>query len=336
VRTDLRSIALSYLRGFWLLLVASLLIAATVTAHAQNYPTRPIRVIDAYPPGGTTDVVARMISVKFAESTGYSWVVDARPGAQGIIGTALAAKATPDGYTLLMFTGSHAIHPSVYQNLPYDLLKDFAPVTLTSNTTNVLIVHASSPAKTVKDVIAMAKAKPGVLTYASAGHGSTNHVHMELFNSMAGGLKMTHVPYKGSAPAVLDVIGGQINLMFAPLPVVVGHVKAGKIRAIAVSTAKRSVAMPELPTVSEAALPGYEAANSVGVLAPAKTPRDIVRKLNAEIARALNLPDVRERLLAIGAEPVANSPEEFAAVLRADLAKWAKVVKESGMTLVPW
>lgn len=308
--------------------------AATGT-WAQSYPVKPIRVIDAYPPGGSTDVVARIISPKFAESTGQPWVIDNRPGAQGIIGTDLVAKAPPDGYTLLMFTGSHTVHPSVYKNMPYDLIKAFVPVTLTTSTTNVLVVHPSLPVKNLKELIALAKARPGQLNYSSAGTGSTTHMAMELLKSIAK-IDMTHIPYKGSAPAVMDGVAGHVALLFGPMPVVLPHVKAGRLRPLAVSTAKRSVGQPEIPTVAEAGVPGYESTNSVGVLAPAGTPREIINKLNSEITRILNLPDIKDRLYSMGSEPVGSTPEQFGEFIRAEIAKWAKVVKDARISAQPY
>lgn len=306
---------------------------AAGTAHV--YPAKPIRVIDAYPPGGSTDVVARIIAAKFQEGTGQPWVIDNRPGAQGIIGSEVVARAAPDGYTLLMFTGSHTVHPSIYAKMPYELLRDFAPVTLTSATTNILVVHPTVPAKSVQELIALAKSRPGVLNYSSAGAGSTTHMAMELFKSMAR-VDFLHIPYKGAAPAVLDLVGGHVDLMFAPLPVMLPHIKSNRVRPIAVSTARRSGALPGIPTVAEAGLAGFEATNSVGVLAPAATPRDIIVKLNADIVRVLRLPDVRERLQGLGAEPVGNSPDEFAAWLREDIARWARIVKEAKIPLQTW
>ena len=299
------------------------------------YPGKAIRVIDAYPPGGSTDVVARIIAAKFQEATGQPWIIDNRPGAQGIIGSEVVARSVPDGYTLLMFTGSHTVHPSIYAKMPYDLLRDFAPVTLTSATTNILVVHPTVPARSVKELTAIAKTKPGVLNYSSAGTGSTTHMAMELFKSMAR-VDFVHIPYKGAAPAVLDLVGGHVDLMFAPLPVMLPHIKSGRVRPIAVSTARRSGALPDIPTVAEAGLAGFEATNAVGVLAPAATPREVVAKLNAEIVRILGLPEVRERLLGLGAEPVANSPEQFAAWLREDIARWARIVKDARIPLQTW
>ncbi|MCE9641666.1 MAG: tripartite tricarboxylate transporter substrate binding protein [Betaproteobacteria bacterium] len=310
-------------------------LAAQPVAPGGAYPGKPIRVIDAYPPGGSTDVVARILSTKFQERNGQPWVIDNRPGAQGIIGTEAVARAAPDGYTLLMFTGSHTVHPSIYAKMPYDLLKDFAPVTLTSATTNCLVVHPTVPAKSVKELIALARAKPGVLNYSSSGTGSTTHMAMELFKSEAG-VDFLHIPYKGAAPAVLDLVGGHVDLAFAPLPVMLPHIKSGRVRPLAVSTARRAGVLPDVPTVAEAAIPGFEATNSVGVLAPAATPRDVVVKLNADIVRILGLPEIRERLQGLGAEPVGNSPEQFAAFLKADIARWAKVVKDAKIPPQSW
>ena len=251
-------------------------------ACANLYPVKPIRVIDAYPPGGSTDVVARILAIKFQESVGRTWIIDNRPGAQGIIGCELAAKSPPDGYTLLMFTGSHAVHPSIYKNMPYEFLQAFAPITQMTSTTNVLVVHPSVPVKSLKEVIALAKAKPGQLNYSSAGIGSTTHMAMELLKTMAH-IDIAHIPYKGAAPAVMDGVAGHVAMLFGPMPVVGPHAKAGRLRIIAVSTKERSRAIPEIPTVAEAGVPGYEATNSVGIVAPAATPRDIVMKLHAEI-----------------------------------------------------
>jgi tripartite-type tricarboxylate transporter receptor subunit TctC len=306
-----------------------------VEALAQTYPAKPIRVIDAYPPGGGTDIVARTISPKFQESLGQSWIIDNRAGAQGIIGAELASRAAPDGYTLLMFTTNFAIHPSIYKNLPYDLTKAFAPVTQTSSVSMALIVNPSVPARTLEELIAIARAKPGRLNFSSSGSGGIIHLAGELFNTMAG-VKMTHVPYKGGAPAVLAVLSGEVDLTFVAIPVAAPHIRSGKVRAIAVSTAKRSTVMPELPTIAEAGLPGFEVVNAYGVLAPAGTPREIVVKLQQEIARILDLPDVRERLMGLGAEPVGSTPEQFGAYLRAETAKWANVVKTTGIELQSW
>ncbi|HEX6007812.1 MAG TPA: tripartite tricarboxylate transporter substrate binding protein [Burkholderiales bacterium] len=309
-----------------------LLVCVSPNVSSQGYPAKPIRVIDAYPPGGSTDVLARLVAPKFQEATGQPWVIENRPGAQGIIGCEYVARAAPDGYTLLMFTGSHTVHPSIYRKLPYDLLRDFAPVTLASSTTNILVVHPTVPAKSLREFIALAQSARGKLNYSSAGTGSTTHMAAELLKSMAR-IEATHIPYKGSAPAVVDLVGGHVDFMFAPLPVMLPHVKSGKARALAVSTAKRSAALPAIPTVAEAGLPGFEATNAVGVLAPAATPKAIVEKLNAEIVRVLKLPDIHERLVSMGAEPVGSSTGAFAEFLRVDIARWAKVVKEAGIAV---
>jgi tripartite-type tricarboxylate transporter receptor subunit TctC len=308
---------------------------ASADTFAQAYPAKAIRVIDAYPPGGSTDVVARIVGPKFQESLGRPWVIDNRPGAQGIIGSELAAKSPPDGYTLLLFTGSHAVHPSIYKNLPYDLLQAFAPITQMTSTTNVLVVHPSLPVRTLKELLSLARARPGQLNYSSAGIGSTTHMAMELLKSMAK-VDIAHIPYKGAAPAVMDGVAGHVAMLFGPMPVVSPHARAGRLRIIAASTRSRSAAIPEVPTVAESGVPGYEATNSVGILAPAATPREIVLKLNSEILRILKLPEVRERLMAMGAEPVGSTPEEFTAFIQADMQKWAKVVRAANIPAQPW
>ena len=317
-------------------LLASLLAASLAgEALAQAYPAKPVRVIDAYPPGGGTDIVARTVSPKFQESLGQPWIIDNRAGAQGIIGVEIASKAAPDGYTLLMFTTNFTIHPSVYRNLPYDFSKAFTPVTQTSSVAMVMIVHPSVPANTVKEVIALARAKPGRLNYSSSGFGGIIHMAGELFDTMAR-VKMAHIPYKGGAPAVLAVLGGEVDLTFVAIPVAAPHIRSGKTRAIAVSTGKRSAAMPDLPTIAEAGVPGFEVINAYGVVAPAGTPREIVVKLQQEIARILNLPDVRERLTGLGAEPVGSTPEQFGFYLQSEISKWSKVVKATGIELQSW
>jgi tripartite-type tricarboxylate transporter receptor subunit TctC len=317
------------------LLAAAALSTAAGDVLAQAYPTKPIRVIDGYPPGGTTDIVARFIAPKFLESQRHPWVIENRPGAQGIIANDMVARSAPDGYTLLMFTGSHAVHPSIYKNLPYDLTRAFTPVVMTSDSQSVLMVHPSVPARTVKELIAVAKASPGRLNFSSGGPGSGSHMAMELFASMAG-IRMTHIPYKGGAPAVMDIAAGHVDLGFGTMPIAMPHIRSGKVRALAVSRHTRAIALPDVPTVAEAGLPGYEATNATGVLAPAGTPREIVVKLQQEIARILKMPDVRERLVGLGTEPVGGTPEQFADYIRDEIAKWAKVVKATGMELQTW
>ena len=312
------------------LLFAAALAVFAAQAATDAYPVRPIRFVVAFPPGGGTDIIARSIAQKLAERTAQQVVVDNRPGAGGNIGTDIVAKSAPDGYTLLMGSaGPLAINASLFAKMPFDPIKDLAPVTLAASTPNVLVVHPSLKAATVNDLIALAKARPGEINFASSGHGTPAHLAGELFNSMAG-VRMVHVPYKGAAPALADLLGGQVQLMFSTMPPALPHVKDGKLRALAVTSAKRSPAAPELPTVGEIALPGFEANTWHGVVVPAGTPGAIVARLNREIVAILHLPDVVERLSAQGAEPVGSTPEEFAAYIRAETVNWARVVRESG------
>ena len=306
--------------------------AATPTGSiAQPYPSRSVRFIVPFPAGGGADIVARAIAQKLAESLGQQVVVDNRTGAAAIIGTEMAAKSSPDGYTIILGqTGPNSINPGLYDRLPYDALKDFAPITLTTIYPYVLVVHPSIPARTVKELIALAKARPNQLTFASAGNGGANHLAAELLKSMAG-ISMVHVPYKGSAPALIDVMGGHVSMMFDPTITAIPHVKLGRLRALGVSSLKRSAVAPELPTISETGLPGYEALGWHGVLAPAATPREIITRLNAEIVKVLQASDMRTRFAEQGAEPVGNTPEQFLEFLKADLAKWAAVIKAAGV-----
>ena len=301
-------------------------------AFAQAYPVKPIRLIVGFTPGGSIDVMLRIVQPKFQEGMGQPFVLDYRPGAGGIIGADIAAKAPPDGYTLLAFPTSYAIHQSTYKNLPYDLTRNFVPVTLVSRVADVLVVHPSVPARTLKEFIAIAKSRPGRLNYASSGTGGNLHMAAELFNTMAG-VSMTHITYKGTGVAISDLIGGHVDLMFSPIPVAEPHVRTGKLRALGVAPATRAIAMPEVPTIAEAGLPGYEVTNSVGVLAPAGTPREIVVRLQQEFARLVKLPDMREQIIARGMEPVGSTPEQFADFIRIEIAKWAKVVKAINMPL---
>lgn len=320
---------------FFLAICAFMSVLASVagSVHAQTYPTKPVRMVLPFPPGGTTDILGRVAAQKLTEALGQQVIPDNRPGASGNIGTEQVAKAAPDGYTLITAPGSTlTIHPSLYAKLGFDPLKDFAPVTILAAVPNLLVVHPSLPVRTVKELIALAKARPDQLNYASTGAGQSTHLSMELFKSMAG-VKITHVPYKGSAPAVTDLIGGHVSLMFDNMPSALPHAKAGKLRGIAVSTLKRSAVTPELPTVAESGLPGFEVNVWFGVLAPAGTPREIVERLNRVLVKALQANDVRERLASQGAEPVGNTPEQFTAQMKADLVKWAKVVKAANIKL---
>jgi tripartite-type tricarboxylate transporter receptor subunit TctC len=301
-----------------------------LAAQAQPYPSKPIRFVVPYPAGGPLDTVARLLAQKVGEGVGQPVVVDNKPGAGGNIGADLVAKSPADGYTILMgAVATHAINPTLYANIPYDPVKDFAPITQVASTPNVLVLNPSVPAASVREFIAYAKANPGKLNFGSGSTGSAGHLAGELFKAMAG-VEMTHVPYKGAAPAMNDLVGGQIQLMFDNLASSLGQVKAGRIKALAVTTAKRTPLAPDLPTVAESGLPGFDISTWFGVFAPAGTPRDALDKLHAQFARALAAPDVREKMLALGAEPVGNRPEEFAAFIRSEAEKYARVIKASG------
>ena len=313
-----------------LITVALALVAPVAFGQAASYPTRPIRLVVPFPPGGATDILARALAQRWSETLGQQVVVDNRPGAGGNIGSELVARAAPDGYTLLMGTvGTHAINASLYAKMPYDHVKDFAPVVLVAGVPNVMVVNPAVPAHTVQEFIAYAKANPGKVNFASSGNGTSIHLSGELFKVMTG-VQMTHVPYKGSAPALQDLLGGQVQVMFDNLPPSLPHIKAGKLRAVAVTSARRAPALPDVPTIAESGLPGFEASSWFGVLAPAGTPAPIVTRLNAEANNWLGTPDAKEKMLALGANAIGGSPEDFAAHIRAETAKWAKVVKESG------
>ena len=312
--------------------IAVLLAAAATSAFAQGYPAKPAKVIVPYPPGGPTDIVARVVSQKLSEQMGQQFIVENRPGAGGNIGAEAVAKSPADGYTLLVATTAHAINPSLFKNLGYNLTKDFAPVSLLTSGPLVIVANPSVPAKDVQELIAMGKAKPGSLNYASSGNGQSTHLSAELFATMAG-IKMNHIPYKGSAPALTDVMGGQAALMFDTMLSAMPHVKNGKLKAIAVTSAARSPAAPDVPTVAESGLPGYEAIAWNGLLVPAGTPGDVVAKLNAELKKALDAPDVKDRFSAQGFGAAWNTREAFAKFIQSELDKWAKVVKVSGATL---
>ena len=312
----------------------AMLACCAFAAHAQvQYPVKPIRIIVAYTPAGTTDILARAIGQKFTEAWKQPVIVENRPGANGNIGTEVAAKAPPDGYTLLMGTaGTHGVNPGLYPKLPYDAVKDFAPISLTAVVPNILVVTNALPVKNVQELIAYAKKNPGKLTFGSPGIGSTGHLSAELFKTLAG-IDMTHVAYKGSAPTLQDLMGGQIQVVIDNIPPYLPQVKAGKIRALAVTPAKRSPAAPELPTMAEAGVKGYDAASWFGLLAPAGTPPEIVAQLSEETRRILNLPDVREKLLSLGAQPAGSTPEEFARFIDAEIAKWGRVIRSANVTL---
>src|SRR6266446_4235291 len=306
-------------------------LAISASAQAQVYPAKPIRMIVAYPPGGGTDIVGRMVAQKLGESLGQSVVVENRGGASGNIGTELAARAAPDGYTILMGNvAPNAINASLFKNLPFDPVADFAPVSLVASTPNILVVHPSTPARTVKEVIALAKAKPGTLNFASAGVGSSSHLAGELFRILAGA-DIVHVPYKGAGPAMIDVLSGRIQLYFATMPAAMPHVKSGKLAPIAVTSAKRSQALPELPTIAESGVPGYEASTWYGLLAPAHTPNAVIARLHEGVVKILADPALHEKLADQGFEPVGSSPEEFGAHINSEITKWSKVIRDAGI-----
>lgn len=299
-------------------------------AAAQTYPAHPIRLVVPFPPGGTTDIIAREVGQQLTQSLGQSVVVDNRPGAAGNIGSELVAKSAPDGYTLLMCTvGTHAINPSLYAKLPFDPAADFAPVILVASVPNVLEVTPSLPVHSVADLIKLAKQKPGQINFASSGSGTSIHLSGELFKAMAG-VDMTHVPYRGSAPALADLISGQVQVMFDNLPSSLPQIKAGKLRAIAVTSAQRAPALPDVPTIAESGLPGFEATAWFGVVAPAGTPPAVIARINRDLNQWLQTPEAREKLLAQGALAEGGSAEQFAAYIRAETEKWARVVKTSG------
>ena len=299
-------------------------------AQAQTYPAKPIRLICPFPPGGAVDIASRAVAHALTQQLGQPVTVDNRPGAGGNIGAEIAAKSAPDGYTLLMATSNIlAINPALYSKVPFDSLKDFAPVSIVVSLNNVLVVHPSLPYKSVKEVIAAAKAQPGKLTYASSGNGTSIHLSGELFKSMAG-VDMLHIPYKGSAPAVTDLLAGQVNMMFDNIPSSLPHIKAGKLRALAVTGSKHSHSLPDLPTIAEAAIPGYESYVWFGVVAPAATPAEIVKRLNAELAKAAVSPEFRDRLSGQGYDVLSTTPEQMTDSIRGEMAKWGKIVKASG------
>ena len=317
-------------------LLASLAVAAAgalpLGALAQNFPTKPITIIVPFSAGGTTDILARIVGQGLTTELGQSDVVDNKPGAGGNIGGSLAAKAAADGYTLFMGTvGTHAINQSLYKKMPFDPVKDFAPLSRVATVPNLLVAHPSQPFKTVKEMIAYAKANPGKITFGSPGSGASPHVSGELFKSMTG-TDLLHIPYKGSAPAMTDLLGGQTSVMFDNMPSAIQHVRSGKLRPIAVTTAKRSPELPDVPTIAEAGVPGYEATSWFGMFAPAGTPKPVLDKLHAALIKVLNQADVKKKIAEQGGDVVAETPAQFAAFIKAESVKWGKVVKESGAT----
>ena len=299
-------------------------------ATAQDYPNRPIRLIVPQSAGGSTDLIARLLAQKMGDSLGQSIVVDNRPGAGSVNGTEMAAKSAPDGYTLLTVAASFTITPALHQKLPFDSVRDFTPISQTATLPHILIVHPSVPVKSVKDLIALAKAKPGDLNVATSGIATSTHLAAELFMHLSG-TKMVTVPYKGGSPSMTAMLAGQCQVNFAAMSTAIPHVRSGKVRGIAVSSGKRSVTAPEFPTIAEAGVPGYEHSSWVGLLAPAKTPRPVVTRLTTEAVKATEAPDTRPYLLKSGMEPVGSTSAEFAAVIKTEIAKWQKVVKAAGI-----
>lgn len=313
-------------------LAALLLAAGTNSVSAQSYPDKPIRVVVPFPGGGGSDVVARIVGVRLGERLAQPVVVDNRPGAAGIIGTDIVSKAAADGYTLLLASGSHSINAAIGRRLPYDPIADFSLVSRLALIPNVLVVHPAVPAKSVKELIALARAKPGQVNYASAGSGSTQHLAMELLKAMAK-VDLTHIPYKGASPAETDLLAGRVQVMFGTVPATVPHAKAGTLRAIAVSSARRTALMPDLPTVAEAGLPGFEVESWYGLMAPKGLSAAVTQKLNREVKAVLETPEVRDRLALSGAETVSSTPQEFAGFVKAEIAKWRRVVRSAGIRL---
>lgn len=318
-------------RSIWLVLLVAVLSAEG--ALAQPYPARPVRFIVPYPPGGATDILSRSLGRKLSAALGQQFIIENRAGGGQIIGTDIVAKAPADGYTILLASVTHSINPGLQPSLPYDSFKDFAPISLVAQSPNVLVVHPAVAAKSIKELIALAKARPGALNCATSGVGSGGHLAGELFKSLAG-IELTFVPYKGGGPAYVDLMGGQADLMFTSPNPTLSYAKAGKLRALAMTGSTRSAAAPELPTVAEAAgFPGYQAYLWYGILAPARTPREIITRLHAEIIKALQAPDLRDPLVAEAVEIVGSTPEEFAKHLQTEAAKWLKVIKGANIRL---
>jgi tripartite-type tricarboxylate transporter receptor subunit TctC len=316
-------------------ILSAFCLALTVNPHAigQNFPAKPVRLIVPFPAGGGSDVIGRILAQKLSERLGQQVVVENRPGAGGSIGTEAAVRSAPDGYTMVLASTSEiAVNPAIYSKLSYDPLKDLTPIAMVASTPMVVIVSPSLPAKSIGELIALAKAKPGEINVASAGNGSFTHLASELFRSMTG-VTWTHVPYKGAPPALTDTLGGQVQSFLSSVPSALGHIKTGRLRALAVTSAKRSAEMPDVPTIAESGYAGFEANTWYGLLAPAGTPAPVVARLNAAANRVLAMPDVRQRLASEGGDALGGTPEQFAAFLRAEHAKWGRVVKESGAKL---
>ena len=313
-------------------LAAAVMCIYVGAACAQAYPVKPIRIIVPYAPGGSTDVLFRIFAPKLSEVLGQTAVIDNRPGAASTIGLDMVAKSPPDGYTIGVANIAYGANPSIYKKMPFDAEKDLAPVGLVSIVTMVLSVHPSIPVRSVKEYIALARSRPGTLAYASAGNGSANHLATARFAHMAN-INVQHVPYKGGGPAVIAIVGGEVSTLFATIPSAIGHFKSGKLRPLGVSSAKRNSALPDLPTVAEAGVPGYEAIEWQGIMVPAGTPRDVITRLNQAFVKVTSMPDVKERVTALGSDLVAGTPEEFDQFVKRELAVWSKVVKDVGIKI---
>jgi tripartite-type tricarboxylate transporter receptor subunit TctC len=318
------------MKGISWLAAAAVAMMLAPAATAQNYPVRAIRLVVHSSPGGSSDILGRMIAQRLTESLGQQVVVENRAGASGIIGVEVAVKAPPDGYTILISQTSLAINPAIFPKIPYNALRDLAPITQIVDGPNVMSVHPSVPAKSVKQLIALAKSRPEGLIIGSPGQGTSPHLSAELFNSMAG-VKITQVQYKGAGMAIVGLLAGEVSVMFPTTPTVIGYLKTGRLRALGVTTAKRTQALPDVPSISEAGLPGYESTQWFGILAPAATPRPIIDRLNQEIVRIMQAPAMKQRLANDGLEVVAGTPEQFGAHIKAETEKWAKVVKAIGL-----
>ncbi len=319
-------------------LIFSIIVAVSLFAFAvaispeakAAYPDKPIRMIVPFPAGGNADIVARSISNELSKNLGVPVVIENRGGAGGVIGSEIVAKAPADGYTIMMVSASHVINPSMQKTLPYDTIKDFAGISLVAEVPTVLVVHPSVQAKSLKELIALAKANPGKINFASAGNGTVGHLSGELLKSMAQ-IKMEHVAYKGNGPAMTDLLGGHVQMLFSSIPSALPHIKSGALRALVVTAPQRSAAAPDIPSTAEAGMPGFDVSTGFGLFAPAKTPRAVINKLHAEVVKSVKLPEVRERLASQGAEPVGGTPEEYDTFVRTEIAKWQKVCKEAGI-----
>jgi len=303
---------------------------AAIPAYAQQYPVKPVRVVVPSSPGGGTDIVARIVAPELSKRLGQQFVIENRAGAGTMIGIEVASKSPPDGYTLLMGLSTLAINSALYKKVPYDPVRDFAPITVAASSGSIIVVHPSIPVKTVKELIAFARARPGEMNYASAGTGTYPHMTMELFLSMAK-LKMVHIAYKGTGPAMIDMLAGHTAVMAGTMVTTVPQIRAGRLRGLGITTTERNNAAPEIPTVAEAGLPGFESVQWYGLLAPANTPRDIVNRLHGEMVKILQQPEIRQRFAGDGADPVGNTPDQFAAYIKTELTKWAQVARDAGI-----